>query len=363
MISRNIVSLGIWLASTAGAYWLARGDSGVADAPAQILPQEFRIAAAETGRLIEIHATVGQRVRTGDLLARLDTSVLEREIATSEAHLRQLKTEPGASSASMEFDGYASERSFQSDVDESSAQLEAARAVQAQQVSELKALSEEIRRQRLLVKEGLTRADRVEELEVRAKSIADLATTWPSRIAAIEERQRAALVRLQEWRAQHKPSSAPESREARLKPLVERIAEQQEALRILRARLAAARISAPVDGEVILATARQGDVATAGVPFLIIHGVGPRMLVAYVNERTQLWPGAQAIARRRTSAREEFPTTVSRVADAIIQLPPRFWLIPTIPQWGREVYLELPEPTPLNAGEALDIKFVTGGPR
>jgi hypothetical protein len=39
----------------------ARGDAGVADAPAQIVPQEFRVAAAETGRLAELRAVVGQR--------------------------------------------------------------------------------------------------------------------------------------------------------------------------------------------------------------------------------------------------------------------------------------------------------------
>ncbi|MBI2686318.1 MAG: biotin/lipoyl-binding protein [Acidobacteria bacterium] len=363
MIPRHILSLAIWLASTAGAVWLARGDAGVADAPAQILPQEFRIAAAETARLVELHAVVGQRVRAGDLLARLDTSVLEREIATGEAHLRQLRTEPGASAASMEFDGYASERGFQSDVDEAAAQLEAVRAAQAQQAAELAALREEIVRQRRLVKEGLTRADRVEELGVRATSIAESAAAWPARIDSLQSRLRAAEARLREWRAQHKPSSAPESREARLQPLVARIAEQQEALRVLRTRLAAARIVAPADGEVILSAARLGDVATAGVPFVILHGAGPRMLVAYVNERAQLGPGAQAVARRRTAAREELPTTVHRVADAVAQIPPRFWLIPTIPQWGREVYLELPATAALDAGEAVDIKFITGGVR
>ena len=361
MVSRQFVSVLVWMASAAGAVWLARGDAGVADAPAQIVPQEFRVAAAETGRLAELRVGIGQRVKAGDLLARLDTSVLEREIALGEAHLRQLQSEPGASVAAMSSDGYASERSFQADVESAAGQLEAARAAQAQQEAELKALREEIARQRKLVREGLTRADRVEELEVRAKSMAETAAAWPSRIEAITARQRAAEARLKEWRAEHKTSSAPVARDARLQPLRERVAEQSEALRVLRARVEAARIVAPEDGEVISVLARTGDVATAGIPFFVLHGTGPRLLVAYLNDRAQLTAGAKAVALRRTPGREELPTTVRRVADAVVQIPPRFWLMPTLPQWGREVYLELPAGGTLDAGEAVDVKFLTGG--
>jgi multidrug resistance efflux pump len=193
--------------------------------------------------------------------------------------------------------------------------------------------------------------------------MAETVAAWPGRIEAIAARQRAAEARLAEWRAEHKTSSAPLARDARLQPLRERVAEQAEALRVLRARLAAARIVAPEDGEIVSVLARSGDVATAGMPFVVLHGTGPRMLVAYVNERAQLTAGAQALARRRTPGREELPTTVRRVADAVVQIPPRFWLLPTMPQWGREVYLELPAGGTLDAGEAVDVKFLTGGGR
>lgn len=195
---RQFLSVLVWMASAAGAVWLAHGDAGVADAPAQIVPQEFRVAAAETGRLAELPVVVGQRVRAGDLLARLDSSVLEREIALGEAHLKQLRSEPGASVAVMSSDGYASERSFQADVESAVGQWEAARAAQGQQASELAALREEIQRQRRLVREGLMRADRVEELEVRARSLAEAVAAWPGRLEAIAVRQRG---RRRDWRS------------------------------------------------------------------------------------------------------------------------------------------------------------------
>lgn len=361
MFPRTLLSLIVWLSASGAAWWLARSDSGLADAPAQIVPREHRIAAAETARIVELRVLPGQQVKAGDLLARLDSSVLEREIGVAEARLRQLGSTPAASAATMESDGYASERGFQSDVDEASTQLAAARAEQAQQAAELASLRQEIARQRQLVREGLTRADRAEELEVRARSLADAARAWPARLDALNARHHDARNRLEEWRGQHKSSSAPRSREARLKPLREAIDEQREALRVLRARLAAANIVAPAGGEVVTVLARPGDVATAGVPLLILHGAGPRLLVAYVNERASLAPGAKAVARRRTPLREEIPAAVARVSDTVVQLPPRFWLLPTIPQWGREVFLEIPADTHLDGGEALDVRFLSGG--
>jgi multidrug resistance efflux pump len=360
-MTRHALGIFVWLFATAGAVWLAQADAGVADAPAQIVPPEFRVAAAETGRLAELSVTSGQRVVRGQLLARLDTTVLEREIAVGEARLRQLSAEPGASEAVMESDGYASERSFQADLDEATAQLETARAAQSQQAAEAGALRDEIARQRRLVRDGLTRSDRAEELEVRLRSLTETATTWPARIRTLTERQEAAVARLREWRSQHKASSAPVSRDARLQPLRDRVAEQREALRMLRARLAVASIVAPADGEVVSLLARAGDVANSGVPFVVLHGTGPRVLVAYVNERARLTAGAKAVARRRTPERDELPTTVQRVADAVVPVPARFWLFPTMPQWGREVYLELPPTARLDAGEAVDVKFLTRG--
>jgi multidrug resistance efflux pump len=325
------------------------------------VPQEFRVAAAETGRLAQVLVAVGDRVKAGQPVARLDTAVLEREIAAAEARLRQISAEPGAAAAVMESDDYSSERNFQADVEDAAAQIESARAAHNAQQAELRTLRDEATRLRRLVREGLTRADRAEEIDVRVRALEETAAGWPARLAALTERLRAAERRLADWRTEHQAQSAPRSRDARLQPVRDRIGEQREALRVLRARLESATILAPADGEVIALYARQGDVATPAAPVLLLHGTGPRLLVAYVNERARPAVGTKALGRRRTLAREEVEVKVARVSDAVVQLPPRFWILPTMPLWGREVYLELPANARLDAGEAVDIRFTTGG--
>ncbi len=277
---RQILTLCVWLGSVAGAVWLARGDAGIADAPAQLVPQEFRVAATETGRLAEVLVAVGDRVQAGQPVARLDTAVLEREIAAAEARLRQISAEPGAAAAVMESDDYSSARTFQADVEDAAAQIEAARAAHHAQQAELKTLRDEAARLRRLVREGLTRSDRVEEIDVRIRALEETMAGWPARLAALTERHRAADQRLERWRTEHQAQSAPQSRDARLRPVRDRIDEQSETLRVLRARLEKATIVAPAAGEVIALYARQGDVATPAAPVLLLHGSGPRTLVA-----------------------------------------------------------------------------------
>lgn len=357
----QVIGVAVWLAASAGALWLVRTDLGVTAAPAQMISQEFRVASAETSRLHSIHVVVGQRVRTGEVLARLDTSILEREIAAGEARLRHVNAEPAAVEAQLESDGYETERRFEADVTAMQGEIESARLSRGLQEAELASIRQEVTRQRGLVKEGLARTDRADELEVRARTLSEALAAWPARLQGLSARCEAAERRLAEWRARHRLATAPDARTARLQPLKESVNEQQENLRVLRARLAAATILAPADGEVVSILARVGDVAMGGVPFVVIHGGGVRALVAYVGERARLGPGVNALVRRRTAPYEEWHTKVQRISEPVVQLPPRFWQVPTVPQWGREVYLEIPQGARIDAGEAFDVRFPSNG--
>lgn len=361
MNMHQVIGVAVWLAASAGALLLVRTDLGVTAAPAQMVAQEFHVAAAETSRLRSICVVSGQRVRAGDVLARLDTGVLEREIAAGEARLRQANAEPAAVEAQLESDGYETERRFEADVTATQGEIESAKMSRGLQEAELASIRQEVTRQRGLVREGLARTERADELEVRARTLSEALAVWPARIDALTNRRDAAERRLAEWRNRHRLATAPDARTARLQPLKESAAEQQENLRALRARLAAATILAPADGEVVSILARPGDVAVGGVPFVVLHGGGVRALVAYVGERARLGPGVNAVVRRRTAPYEEWRTKVQRASEPVVQLPPRFWQVPTVPQWGREVYLEVPQSARIDAGEALDVRFLSNG--
>lgn len=345
------VSAAVW-----GA-WLARSETSTISASAQLMPLEYKVASTETSRIASVLVAAGQRVREGETLASLDTTLLAHEIHIAEARRRLLQAEPAAAAAALDADGFAVERSFQGELSQARAELAAALQSQAAQAAELSSLQQEIARQRKLVKDGLVRAVRAEELEVQTRTLTQTLASWPARIDAIRTRQAVAEQALSQWRSDYRTATAPEAKDTRLRPLRDRIAEQDKAINLLKARLAASVIRAPADGEVISLLARAGDVATAGVPFIVLHGTGARNLVAYVSERAHLRPGTPAVARRRGVPVVEWPTRVLRTGDAVVPLPARFWLYPAAPLWGREVFLEVPAGARLDNGEAVDVRF------
>ncbi len=355
-----VIRLAVWTACAATAGWLALGEAGTADAVAHGVAPEYRIAAVENGRLEQILALPGQHVRPGDVLARLDTSVLRREIAEAEAKLRESVSSTGARVVELEAFGDQTERAFQSDLDSLANQEETARATRQREASELAALREETARLEQLIRQGLARRDRLSDLELRVQTLEASAARWPAQLQALAQRREGAQRRLDDWRHQHKVQNAEHARRAALAPQVDRTAVQTEALRILRVRLANAVLTAPAEGDVISVLARAGDVARAGEPLLVMHGSGSVQIVAYLREREGDWlrSGDRALLHRRTLSRDEIPASVTRVAQQVTQLPPRFWLLPTTPAWGREVLLTLNNPqTPLSAGEAFDVRF------
>lgn len=359
---RNIVITCVIGVSAAVSLWLIRDPALSSPVPGQVVAQDFKIAAVETGRLATVLAAPGQRVSGGQVVARLDTSVLEREIAAGEARLRQLGSETQASAVVLEVEGYETERSFQADVESARTDLETARATYAEQSAELKQIRQDFDRQTQHLREGLVRRDRVDDLELRVKTLEKAIAEWPSRIAALASRHTAATVRLADWRSKYSGNSALEAKEARVRPVRQRVAEQIETLRVLRVRLENAKIVAPAHGDVVSVLAQPGDVVRAGDPFIILTGTGVRQVIAYVSEREgrALRPGRNASLLRRTVMRERYTSRVLRVADTVSPFPTRFWPSPQIAVYGREVVLELPPGTPLDPGEALDVTFAAG---
>jgi HlyD family secretion protein len=359
---RNVLIAIVLSGSAVAAVWLIRDPGMTAPVPAQVVARDYKIAAIETGRIAAILVAPGQRVAGGQLIARLDTSVLEREIAGGEARLRQLGSETDASTVVLEVEGYQTERSFQTDVESAAAELSSARAAFSQQAAELQQVRAEHERQGQYLREGLIRRDRVDELELRLKTLEKAVTEWPGRLEALSARHQAAATRLADWRSKYSGNSAAQSKETRVQPVRRRMAEQIEALRVLRARLENANILAPAEGNVVSVLAQAGDVVRAGDPFAILYGAGERQVVAYVSEREgrNLQAGRAANLQRRTPTRERFASRVVRVADSVSQFPPRFWPSPQIAIYGREVTLEAPAGAPLDPGETIDVTFHGG---
>ena len=356
---RRLVPVAVWLLVVAAAAWLYRDIGGTADAPgvAQIL--EYRLSTTEVGRVASLEVVAGQRVAPGQVIARLDTEIIEREMAVAQARLRQLESQVGATGVSLELESLQHGRGFEWQTDAAEIDLPAARASEARDRAELAQVEAEIRRLRDLVRRRLVKIDGVEALEVRRAALQESVQSWPARIAVLETHLKQSAERQYAWDRAHSAPSQASARDVQLKPVQLRIAEQQETLRLLAARLNRAVLRAPVESLVVTILARPGNVLRPGDPVVSMVETSPRLVVAYLEERqgASVARGAKALARRRGATREPIEGRVESVTGAVTEFPARFRINPALPRFGREVVVQIPPGVSLDPGEAVDITF------
>lgn len=201
----------------------------------------FQIA----GRVVAREVDEGQSVRAGQVVARLETLDLEREVALREAELR------GAVAVLAELRaGSRPEEIAQAEASLASARAEAHRA-------EL-----DLERQKTLLEQAVTTHREHELAEASARVSA-------ARVREAEERL--ALVR-----------KGP--REEQVEQGEARVEQAREALALARTRLGYATLKAPLDGLVLAKHLEPGEYASPGTPVVTVGDLEHPWLRAYIHE-------------------------------------------------------------------------------
>ncbi len=355
LVRRSLLVV-VWLLAAGAAYWLHRQSAGGAQASGVAEVKEFTVSSVETGRLASMDVVPGQHVGRGQVVARLDTSALEQEMAVAEADLRELAARIPAETRTLQLSGLQTERGFQTELEEARIAIETAQAGHARDRAELDGLRQEVSRQRDLVARHLTDASRLRDIEVRLAALEQGVALWPSRVDSLEKKEQAARQRLAEWRSSLAGASGGDASREQVRPLELRVARQQEYLGLLRKRLDDSVLRAPVDARVTTIVARQGAVLTPGSPVMVMVEEA-RQVVAYVEEERgyRIAAGDTAVMQPRSRTGSPVQGTVTSIAGAVSQLPLRFWRAPNRPSWGREVFIRVDGG--LDPGEAVDIVF------
>ncbi|MFB3776656.1 MAG: biotin/lipoyl-binding protein [Bryobacteraceae bacterium] len=358
--TRRAVPLVIWVLAAGAAYWLHRQSAGAGQASGMAEVREFNVSALETGRLESVEVAVGQRVSRGQVLARLDSGTLEREVAVAEAQLRELEAMVPAEDRALQLSGLQTERAFQSEVEDAQVAVQSAQAAYERDRAELEGLREEIARQRDLVARRLADARRLAELEAQVAPLAESVAAWPGRIDGLSRREEAARERLAEWRLRHAGATGGDARREQVRPLELRVSRQLDQLALLRKRLSAFQLTSPVDARVTAILARPGAVLTPGSPALALVEEA-RHVTAYVEEDRgyNVAVGDVAEIRPRTNHGERVYGTVTSVAAFVSEIPARFWPSPNRPRWGRQIFVQLDPASALDPGQAVDLSFLS----
>lgn len=350
----------VWLLAAAGVVWLYRTSAGGADAPALAESRDHKVSVVEAGTVGALAVQPGQQVRRGQLLMQLSTGDLDAQIGVVRADLERTRSSVSAGASSVA-------ATAMSDLRAASEQWQAARQAEAdlkaalyRDRAEAADLERELARERELVADGLVRNDRALALAARLGPLNEQLRTADERLAAAAARTRQAAQRLAPWQgATAVGADSPQVR-TQVQPLRDAVQTKEAELKLLLERRARLAIVSPVDGVVTAVNFRPGDVVRVGDPALVVTGLRPTQVVAYVVERHRLYlqPGQRVLVEAASPGTARVEGRVRAVADAITQLPVRLWASPQLAQWGREVYIDVPPESELHPGEQLQVRFM-----
>lgn len=254
--NRIFVLLGIIFLIAAGYYLISTPSTkdlvliGTVDANQVIVSPQVQ------GRLLKLLVDEGTPVKAGDLIAELDPSELQAQVAQSEATIRSLRSKV----SEMRYTERSTTGSTSSDVANARAKLSSMKAQLVQAQATLERTQSDSRRTVELAKQGVASdQDRV-QAETNLRAAQANVQSLTEQVAAAEADLNSAIARTHQ-------SAAAQSTVASTQADV---ANAEEQLRQAQVRLGYTEIYAPVTGTVSVRAARQGEVLTMGQPICTI---------------------------------------------------------------------------------------------
>ncbi len=303
------------------------------------------ISPLETARIVKVHVKVGDRVEAGDIIAQLDTAIIDAESAVLKERIIQSRLESQLEQLTLE-------RQFASAHQEAQQALRDAQMQFKIDTVEHDALVEEIARLEPLLQQQLIDAGVLVAKKARERVLREILTLSPDNIAALqaqvqrsELQKQSALARLKEMEA-----------------LVDSNAEdQQEAVNLVNIRKDGYTLRALQSGVISEVEGRAGDVVEAGARIATILIDGPSRIVGFLTENnlSSVAIGTPANIYPTASVRDVgvVQAHVVQVSPAVYSLPERVSPIRGQVVRGRRVILALEDEVQLVPGETVSIEI------
>jgi len=307
---------------------------------AQATPEA--IAPTEMAKVMRLDVQVGDEVEPGQIVATLDTTTVDAEIALADA--QRVRVE-----AAMRAEQTLLARRL--DVDLETLEREAAlqREDQLKAKAQVKALEGEVSRVKHLVDDHQAIYDDLARLDLQRATVSAVAAEKPKTLQLLAKQIKAAKERRKEINEDDADLAEKFAADLRV---AERSIEQ------LKQRRAGYFLRATQRGRVAAIEKRPGEVAAAGEAIVRLVSNGGRV-VACVPERVALGiregDPAKLWIRGQSGTSLRGKTVI--LGPLVTELPARCWVSPKVPMWGREITVELDNPVDVLAGQAFDVVF------
>ena len=337
------------LIAALAVFFLARSaglGTGSARGFSEAIP--LNVSSAAGGRMTELLVGVGQQVKAGEVMARLDPRPLdlERQRILAERSMLEAKL---LAETSKEEDSVTRAEVWRLRTVAGASQDQAA----------LSALDKEVERLNSLLGEQLVKASDVEpklrerealaarvESYERAKSAGRAGLAGKGAAGALEGKadRHAAAVAL------------------RTAPLREALAVNKAVIAQIDFKIATLVLKAPADGFVASIVRRPGEMLTPGEAAVIIVAHRPGVFEIYVPSREQkpISVGMTALVSRTGLFAQSVRGKVIEVSPTVVEMPPRLRSSPQVPLWGRLIRVDCSDSDAMRAvpvGEEVRIRI------
>ena len=352
-----------WTAALAVTVWLGRDIVQANVAPGMARLHVVTLASPQMARVLAIEVAPGDRVTVGQVLARLETSSIEADLAVARADLERLRLDVVAERTSLQTEAAKTAAQLSDDAERAALTLAQIQLEVVRDQAELEQLDEQITQQTRIVEQRLASASTLNTLKLRRASLARKVKGYRRTLREARRHAQAGVER----KGRHAETTGGGTDTtgvdltARVAPHQAAVIAQAARIEQLEALRRGLTLTAPLAGRVGQVLLHEGDTAGAGAGVITIVDDRPTQAVAFVD---QVWahkirPGQRARLRPSDGSKPRRLGRVIGFGPAISEIPIRFRPIPNQPAFGREIYIQLHKvaDAPPLPGQAFDIVF------
>jgi multidrug efflux pump subunit AcrA (membrane-fusion protein) len=331
----------IWVGALLAALVLAYESRQLGAIEGFVEAQHEEAAAFETAVLTTVNVHPGDRVRPGDVLATLDTSALDSDIASAAA-------EVASEAAQRNLDRARHQSQYVRELIDLRVRLHEVRLQQAIDQSRLDALKSG-RSSLMITTERLSSDTRDLALyEVEQQTLAKAVATYPDLIKSLEEDARKLEADMESARVTGSPEGSQGGDPG---------AAAQQLLDAMAARRTLYTLRAKTSGVVAEVLYGAGEVVPEGAPVVRILREGPIMVTALVpeHEARGVATGQPVWVTSATSGNGAFAGQIAIISPEIVTVTNEYGVLSGQLQRGRRVMARLDEAQDLLPGERVTL--------
>ncbi len=342
-LRRHAVPVLVWLTAllVVGAIFYKKNQrlelSGI------VLDFKTEVAPLDLGVIKNMHVSIYQPVKEGDVLCVLDDSILRSELELVNAELSLLK-------AKMALRKQSEERRFFSDVEETRLTILQIRAELEPDKINLLDKGVELDRLKKLASKNAATDDDLKKAEFEFKAL-------EKKIAINEKRLKQNEVDLEVKIKRAADFAKGQAIDGGVDYIRNALNVESLKLKDLEVRLQKLVLRAPISGVVTSIWTRPGDVVKPGERIIGIVKPKATEVLAFISpqHKTVIKAGDIVTLQRTAFASGDVNLTVKYLGPAVDELPAELWNHPNYPQYGVPVTLVLPEENDLVPGEVVKI--------